>query len=147
MLKHVLCVLMLLPAVMFADCSKVDCEKGTRSKGERLLRRFWNDMRDKNTDLIKRYTSPKFQSVHWFGAFNRKCELELISHLGFNEYELSRIKIKKEHNVYIISYWAKVSETIQGSPCMEEMPRLTIFEKVDGDWKLVAHANLTWPIL
>ncbi len=138
MIQHVLCVLMLLPAVMFADCSKVDCEKGTRSKGEKLLRRFWNDMRDKNTDLIKRYTSPKFQSVHPEGALDRKEELQLIASFNFTSYTLSDIRITRERNVYIISYWAQKGLEEAVEPVA---PRLTIFEKVHGKWKLVAHAN------
>ena len=139
MLKHVLCVLMLLPAVMFADCSKIECEKVTRSKGEKLLRRFWNDMRDRNTNLIKRYTSPKFQSVHSFGALNRKGELLLIADLTFTSYTLTDIRITREHNVYIISYWTKKDTDDLRTP------RLTIFEKVEGKWKLVAHASFPHP--
>ena len=123
--------------MIFADCSK----------GEKLLRRFWNDMRDRKVECIKKYTSSKFQSVHYDGARNKKEELLLISKLNFSVYNLSEIKITKERNVYIMTYFVQVSETINDILFTAKTPRMTIFEKINGKWKLVAHANLNVPMV
>jgi hypothetical protein len=135
MLKKLLFIFLFLPLFAFADTSK----------GEKLLNRLWKDMKEGNVKAIKKYTSPKFQAVHYDGARNRCQELQLIANLHMQFYSLSDIKITKEHNVYIISYFAEVDELINGQPVSRTTPRLTIFEKVDDHWKWVAHASLVQP--
>jgi hypothetical protein len=136
MLKKFLFVLLFLPIFAFADCSK----------GEKLLNHLWKDMKEGNVKAIKKYTSPKFQSVHWFGAEDRCGELKLIANLNIQSYALTDVKIKEEHNVIIITYFATVQETVGGGPVSIKAPRLTIFEKVDGKWKWIAHASLVTPL-
>jgi hypothetical protein len=140
MLKTVVFFLMFLPALIFAENS------AEHSKGEKLLNRFWKDMKEGHVKAIKKYTSPQFQSEHWNGACNRAQELNLIANLNLTSYSLSSVKITEEHNVLIISYLAEVNETINNQVINSTSPRLTIFEKVHDKWKLVAHANLGHPI-
>jgi hypothetical protein len=137
MLKNVFFVLMFLPVLIFADTSK----------GEKLLNRFWRDMKEGRVEAIKKYTSPKFQSVHYDGARTKAQELNLIANLHMTSYALTQVKITKEHNVFIISYFAQVTETINGLPITSNTPRLTIFKDIHDSWKLVAHANLSVPLV
>ena len=133
MLKKLLLVLLVLPALSFA---------GENAKGYMLLNRLWKDMQAGNIKTIKNYTSEKFQSVHQDGARNRAQELKLIANLHLTAYQLTDVKITKDHNVFIISYVANATETINNVPITATSPRLTVFEKHEGKWKWVANANL-----
>lgn len=136
MLKNFLFVLMFLPALVFADSSK----------GEKLLNRFWSDMKAGKVEKIKGYTSEKFQSVHYDGARNRHQELDLIANLHLTSYILSQIKITQpENDTYTITYFAQVTETIGGQPVTSNTPRMTTFQKIHDNWKLISHANLAVP--
>jgi hypothetical protein len=137
MVRNFLFILLFLPALIFADSSK---------EGGKLLNRVWRDMKEGRVDAIKKYTSPKFQSVHYDGARNRSQELNLIAQLNMTSYSLTHVKVTEEHNVLIISYFAQVTETINDIVVTSNTPRLTVFEKVHDKWKWVGHASLTIPI-
>lgn len=137
MLKKILFAFLFLPIFAFAD----------GSRGEKLLNHLWNDMKEGNVEKIKKYTSEDFQSVHFDGARDREQELVLIANLHMQAYSLTNVKITKERNLLIISYYAEVQTSINKTPYLEfsPTPRLTIFEKINGKWKWVAHANLALP--
>lgn len=135
MLKKLLFVLVAIPVFAFADSST----------GEKLLNRLWKDFKEGNVKKIKEYTSAKFQSVHYDGARDRKGELQLIANLHLQSYTLTDKKFTREHNVLIITYTANVVEMINNQPVSKQAPRMSIFEKIDGKWKWIAHASLVVP--
>ena len=134
-MKKVLFMLMFLPALAFADVPR----------GEKLVQRLWKDMQESNVDAIKQYTSKNFQSLHWFGAFNRYQELDLIKNLHIVSYELRDIKATQGDNCIVVTYNVLVTESIQESQFTSLAPRLSVWKKVGNEWKWVAHANLATP--
>ena len=44
-------------------------------------------------------------------------------------------------NVLVVRYMLQIDETIDGRAISRRAPRLTVFRKIDGDWKVTAHAN------
>ena len=38
-------------------------------------------------------------------------------------------------------YLLVIDETIDGQSVAKSAPRLTVFRKIDGQWKVVSHAN------
>ena len=136
MLKNILFILLFVPAVIFAKSTT----------GEKLLNRLWSDMKNGNVECIKKYTSPKFQSVHYDGARTRCQELTLIANLHMTSYVLSEVKITKTEDLLIISYFANVTETINSVPSTTNTPRLTVFQKIHDKWKWVGHASLNVPL-
>ncbi len=44
-------------------------------------------------------------------------------------------------DVMVVRYVLSIDETIEGAPVTRRAPRLTVFRKIDGAWKVVAHAN------
>lgn len=45
-------------------------------------------------------------------------------------------------DVMVVRYTLQIDETIDGKTISRRAPRLTTFRKIDGDWKVSAHANL-----
>ena len=44
-------------------------------------------------------------------------------------------------DVLVVRYFLRIEETIDGNPVEKRAPRLTVFRKIEGQWKVVAHAN------
>jgi ketosteroid isomerase-like protein len=43
--------------------------------------------------------------------------------------------------VMVVRYFLRIDETIDGKPVARRAPRLTVFRKLGGQWKVVSHAN------
>ena len=111
--------------------------------GEKLLRQLWSDMSKPDIKAVKKTMAQGFQSVHQYGASNRKQEIKLIKKLNLGKYTLSNIKITQEGPVIIASYSVSVEETIKGKRLSKKpAPRLSVFLKTDNGWKWIAHANI-----
>lgn len=44
-------------------------------------------------------------------------------------------------DVMVVRSVLRIDETIEGSPVVRRAPRLTVFRKIGGAWKVVSHAN------
>ena len=44
-------------------------------------------------------------------------------------------------DVMVVRYFLRLDETIDGNPVQRRAPRLTVFRMIDGQWKVVSHAN------
>jgi len=44
-------------------------------------------------------------------------------------------------DVMVVRYFLRIDETIEGAPVSRRAPRLTVFRKIGGVWKVVSHAN------
>ena len=51
------------------------------------------------------------------------------------------IFVTAQDDVMVVRYFLSIDETIDGSPVARRAPRLTVFRKIDGAWKVVAHSN------
>jgi hypothetical protein len=131
MIRSMLFVLALVPTLIFSESSY----------GEKLLNRLWKDIQTNNVKAIKKYTSTRFQSIHFDGARNREQELELIQTLHIGNYALKNIQITRTGNVFIITYFVEILR----DNCPFITPRLTVFKKIKGHWKWIAHANIPVP--
>jgi ketosteroid isomerase-like protein len=77
------------------------------------------------------------------GAIDKKDELELLKKLKIKNYKLSDFNVTEEGNVLIVTYKVSADEKIGGKTLSHKpTPRMSIFAKVGGGWKWLAHANL-----
>ncbi len=112
-------------------------------QGEKLVRKFWADIKTRDIAAIEKYMAKGFQSVHQDGTRTREQEIELIKGLYLGEYTLSNFKVTQNRPVIVATYLVSVKETINGKRLSSEpAARLSIFLKKDDGWKLIAHANL-----
>jgi hypothetical protein len=111
--------------------------------GEKLVGQLWADMKTRNIEAIEKYISPGFQSVHEDGARDREAELQLIKGLNMEDYKLSNIKVTRTGPVITVTYFVKVSETIEGKHLLRRpAARLSAWLKTDTGWQWIIHANL-----
>lgn len=44
-------------------------------------------------------------------------------------------------DMMVVRYFLEIDEMIEGAEVASRAPRLTVFRKIDGAWKVVAHSN------
>ncbi len=60
--------------------------------------------------------------------------------------ELTHIEVTKSEDVMVVSYWLTFEVDEGNQKSRWRAPRLTVFRKIDGDWRVSAHANFAVPI-
>ncbi|MCD6101440.1 MAG: nuclear transport factor 2 family protein [Candidatus Cloacimonetes bacterium] len=111
--------------------------------GEKLVRQLWSDFKKNNRDVLENWIADGFQSIHEDGARGGEEEIKLLMNLNLGEYTLDNFKTTQNRNVVIVTYTVSTLETIEGK-VLPTAPaqRLSVFKKIDNDWKWIAHANL-----
>jgi len=147
MFKKILCLLMFLPALCMANTPR----------GEELVQRLWKDMKANNVGKIKEYTSKEFQGFNQLpsgkvfqvsfgfsanGSLNRFQELDFIKQIHISDYYLTNIKVTQGDNMIVVAYYAYVNKTIYAKPIQTQDAYLSVWKRLDGQWKWVAHADL-----
>ena len=56
-------------------------------------------------------------------------------------YSLADIVVTADGDVMVTRYFLEIEETIDGKSVTKRAPRLTVFRKIDGTWKVSAHGN------
>lgn len=127
-------------AITLLSCFSLSAEA---SKGEALETQMWEDMKHHNWSGVENNIADSFQAVHSFGTNNRAEELDLIKKLYLGSYKISDIKTTENDDTIIVTYLIAVSETIDDKRLSARpAPRLSVWKKIDGKWKWIAHANL-----
>lgn len=119
------------------------CSAAETTLGERLERQLWEDFKKQNWAAIEKKISPEFQSVHADGARDRTQQIELIKKLDIGKYELAKFTTTQSETAIIVTYYAAVTENINGAKTSNTpTPRLSVWEQSGDKWYWIAHANL-----
>lgn len=111
--------------------------------GEKLVRELWLNIKNNNWDVLENKIAYVFQSIHEDGARGREEEINLLTNLNLGEYTLVDFKTTQNENVVVVTYTVAVQETIERKVLpIAPAERLSVFQKIDNDWKWIAHANL-----
>ena len=146
-MKKFLLNLIAISVVLFiSNCSKLPKQpvKEIQSvDGEKLVRQLWSDFKRNNREVFENWIADGFQSIHQDGSRNKAEQITLLMNLNLGDYTLSNFKTTQNENIVIVTYTVSVHETIDGK-VLPTAPaqRLSIFQKIDNDWKWIAHANL-----
>jgi hypothetical protein len=57
------------------------------------------------------------------------------------KYALADIVATEDGGVLVTRYTLEIEETSDGKPVTRRAPRLTVFRKIGGEWRVSAHAN------
>ncbi len=123
----------------------ISCENEVpeAQEGEAQVYQLWNNLKQKNFEIIEKSMASGFQSIHQFGANDMEAEMKLIYNLEMSDYTISDLIITSNDDLIIATYFVSVAETIDGERLSKEpAPRMTIFIEIDEEWKWIAHANL-----
>ncbi|MFI0434886.1 MAG: nuclear transport factor 2 family protein [Parachlamydiaceae bacterium] len=113
------------------------------SLGEQLETQMWEDMKHQNFTAVEANIAKNFQSVHTFGALTREAEISLIKNLYLGSYEISDFQVTENGDTLVVTYTVSVTEKIENQVLSAKpAPRMSVWQKINGHWKWIAHANL-----
>lgn len=123
------------------------CESGTKEvkeqSGEELVNQLWTILQDSDTEAADSFIAEGFQAVHENGAKNKEQEIQLISGLNIHSYTITDLVTTQHDNVIVATYMVAVEETVEGERLSKSpAARMSVFIKIDGNWKWISHANL-----
>jgi len=111
--------------------------------GEELLNQLLAATKSGDSSRQAKLYARAYQSAHEDGGRDRAQELELLKNVDITDYTLSDVKITEQGPVVVVTYFAELAETIEGTRLPKrKAARLTVFLKTDDGWKAIAHANL-----
>jgi ketosteroid isomerase-like protein len=88
--------------------------------------------------------APEFQSMRANGTgYSRDDYLasgasEVKIYPGFSAED---IVATRDGDILVARYMLRIEETIDGKPVSKRAPRISVFRRIDGVWKIVSHAN------
>ncbi len=118
----------------------VDQNKTARA----LLIAFTEAVISGSQEVLGSMLAPEYQIMRTNGVgFNRKDYLERgIASLSFKpNYRHEDLHVTENGGVMVVRYYLNINETIDGVAIEKRAPRLTVFRRIDGKWKVVAHSN------
>ena len=101
--------ILLFPIMIFG---LPETENHISKTGEKLLNRFWVDLKAANADHVSKYMDPHFQAVHSYGAQDKAGELDIIRNLHITNYVLSSIVETRRGSMKVITYMADVTQRL-----------------------------------
>ncbi|MBC8314160.1 MAG: hypothetical protein ISR57_08790 [Bacteroidales bacterium] len=131
--------------VILISLLSISCEQEMpeTQEGEAQVYQLWNNLKQKNFEIIEKSMASGFQSIHQYGANDLEAEMKLIYNLEMSDYTITDLIITSNEDLIIATYFVSVAETIDGVRLSKEpAPRMTIFIQIDDEWKWIAHANL-----
>jgi len=94
-------------------------------------------------DAVAPLLAPEYQIMRANGVgYDRD---EYIAHVeavsAAPDFSHEDLVVTTADDVMVVRYFLIINETIDGAPVSRRAPRLTVFRKIDGVWKVVSHAN------
>lgn len=112
--------------------------------GRQLVMQYFDALRDGDAGTVAALLSPAFQIMRASGE-----RFDVSDYLGnlptFAAYEVNDLKVTHDSGILVATYSVRTGATAAGK-LDPPAPRLTVFQQIDGDWKLLAHANFTTPV-
>lgn len=112
-----------------------------RSQGRVLVQRFFTLLREEDSSGLNALLAPSFQVVRANGGVQNKASY-LADPPKIDRFRITKVKGTRNAGALVVSYQLTVIETIGGiDQPTKPSPRLSVFHRQNGAWRLVAHAN------
>ena len=110
--------------------------------GAQLVGQFFDALQAGDTAQVTAMLAPAFQLVRATGArFDAANYLDNLP--AYEAYRLDDLYVTRAGDVMVVTYSAATDTTLDGGEADfgASAPRLTVFQQIDGAWKLLAHAS------
>jgi|APGre2960657505_1045072.scaffolds.fasta_scaffold00107_31 hypothetical protein len=115
-----------------------------QEEGERLTRQFWETVKTKNKVELEKILAPNYQSaLHKTGVVNKATNMADMLGDKIDAYELTGFNVAATENTLVVTYIAKVIQTIDGKTLPSKSSgRISVWTKSKSGWQLLAHDYL-----
>jgi len=114
--------------------------------GAQLVASFFDALQSGDKEQVAAILAPAFQIVR--GAGENYDATNYLDHLPvFESYAVDNVHTTQDGDVVVVAYTVATDTTMDGGAVDmgASAPRLSVFQQIDGAWKLLAHANFVSP--
>ena len=114
------------------------------AQGSALVNQFFTILEQPaaaKADRLKTFLAPEFQVVRATGDQLGK-DGYLLNPPTVASFTISNVVATQGSDVLVVSYRITTQETLNGVSQTTTAPRFSVFNWVDGAWRLVAHSNV-----
>lgn len=118
---------------------------GDAALGQQLVDGFFTALQSGDKEQLAAMLAPNFQLLRSSGEVFDANSYPAIAPV-YEAYVLDNFSVTRAGDVLVATYTAQTDATVDGSESLgAAAPRLTVFQQIDGEWKLTAHANFGPP--
>ncbi len=121
-------------------------EAGLNALAGKLINGWFQQIADKDMKGVMAAMQPTFQVITFEGVFDPATSIGYISSLGTKAPTVSKVIATRVGDALIATCLVKADQEIDGKKLSSDaMPRLGVWQIVDGAWKIAAWASLSSP--
>ena len=121
-------------------------EAGLNALATKLVNGWFQQIADKDMKSVMAAMQPNFQVVTFEGVFDTATSIAYVSNLGTKAPTVSKVIATRVGDALIATCLVKADQEMDGKKLSSDaMPRLGVWQIVDGAWKIAAWASLSSP--
>jgi inhibitor of cysteine peptidase len=116
--------------------------------GEQLVSQFFDTLMTGDKEQLAAMLAPAFQLLRSSGELFDATSYPAVAPV-YEDYVLDNLNVTRDGDLLVATYTVQTDATLDGVVADFSAPaaRLTVFQQIDGVWKLVAHANFAPPAI
>ena len=121
-------------------------EAGLNALAAKLINGWFQQITDKDMKGVMAAMQPTFQVITFEGVFDPATSMSHISNLGTTAPKVSDVIATRVGDALVATCLVKADQEMNGKKLSSDaMPRLGVWQIVDGAWKMAAWASLNSP--
>ena len=121
-------------------------EAGLNALATKLVNGWFQQIADKDMKGVMAAMQPNFQVVTFEGVFDPATSMAHVSNLGTKSPTVSKVIATRVGDALVVTCLVKADQEMDGKKLSSDaMPRLGVWQIVDGAWKIAAWASLSSP--
>ena len=118
-------------------------KKTIEIEAENLERLSVKLIQDKNWEALEKMLAPGCQFVSSQGSCDKESAMRLMKEMHLGPVQFKDFKVTQAEDSLIVSFWIAALEYRDGKELsLEYSPRLSVWKKLDSQWKCIAYADL-----
>jgi len=118
-------------------------KKSIEIEAENLERLSVKLIQDKNWEALEKILAPGCQFVSSQGSCDKESAMRLMKEMHLGPVQFKDFKVTQAEDSLIVSFWIAALEYRDGKELSPEFsPRLSVWKKLDSQWKCIAYADL-----
>jgi hypothetical protein len=118
-------------------------KKSIEIEAENLERLSVKLIQDKNWEALEKMLAPGCQFVSSQGSCDKESAIRLMKEMHLGPVQFKDFRVTQADDNLIVSFWIAALEYRDGKELSPEFsPRLSVWKKLDSQWKCIAYADL-----
>jgi ketosteroid isomerase-like protein len=133
---------LLVSALLALPFGAASAEDDMEATARQMLAAF-TDAVVAGPDAVAPLLAPEYQIMRANGVgYDRDGYIDKVAAVAAQpDYSHDEVVVTAADDVMVVRYFLTINETIEGASVARRAPRLTVFRKIGGAWKVVSHAN------